>query len=110
MGAVGEGIRRDSGAKFPTGDRRMKLFIFLFAALPILVGCTSNAPGIPSGERSPLGVRIESANESSVTLTHIFFSNDSNNLRIADEYCKTHGKSAQFVSRENDRRRYNCVR
>ena len=62
----------------------------------------------PSGE-GMLGVRIENGNSAGVTLYRIFFSNDSNNLRIADEHCAKYGKVSQFVSRENDRRRYNCV-
>lgn len=68
-----------------------------------------NDKNTPSGE-GMLGVRIESANAAGVTLKRIFFSNDSNNLRIADEHCAKYGKVAQFVSREKDRRRYNCVR
>lgn len=63
----------------------------------------------PNGEGA-LGVKIESANSAGITLNHIFFSNDANNLRIADEHCNKFKKSAQFVSREKDRRRYNCVK
>lgn len=63
----------------------------------------------PSGEGA-LGVKIESANDVGITLNHVFFSNDANNLRVADEHCKKFNKSAQFVSREKDRRRYNCVK
>lgn len=72
---------------------------------PVLPATDKNPP---SGE-GMLGVRIESANSAGVTLHRIFFSNDANNLRIADEHCAKFGKTAQFVSRENDRRRYNCV-
>ena len=84
----------------------------LYAALkqsdvkPVL---SPNDRNTPSGE-GMLGVRIESANAAGVTLKRVFFSNDSNNLRIADEHCAKYGKAAQFVSRENDRRRYNCVK
>lgn len=84
----------------------------LYAALkqsnkkPVLA---PNDKNTPSGE-GMLGVRIESANAAGVTLNRIFFSNDSNNLRIADEHCAKYGKVAQFVSREKGRRRYNCVR
>lgn len=79
----------------------------LFIALT-LNGCVVSPPASTGG--NDLGVRILSANEASITLTNIFFSNDANNLRIADHHCKKYGKVAQFVSREKDRRRYNCVK
>ncbi len=72
---------------------------------PMIAATDRNAP---SGE-GMLGVRIENGNAAGVTLERIFFSNDTNNLRIADEHCAKYGKVAQFVSREKDRRRYNCV-
>jgi peptidoglycan hydrolase-like protein with peptidoglycan-binding domain len=72
---------------------------------PLIAATDTN---VPSGE-GMLGVRIENGNSAGVTLYRIFFSNDTNNLRIADEHCAKYGKAAQFVSRENDRRRYNCV-
>jgi len=73
-----------------------------------LAGCVVSPPASTGG--SDLGVRILSANEASITLTNIFFSNDANNLRIADYHCNKYGKVAQFVSREKDRRRFNCVK
>lgn len=73
---------------------------------PLVAATDRNAP---SGE-GMFGVRLQSANSAGVTLTRIFFSNDSNNLRVADAHCAKYGKAAQFVARENDRRRYNCVR
>ena len=74
-----------------------------------LVGCAPTDRNAPPGE-SMVGVRVESANEAGITLHRIFFSNDANNLRVADNHCRKYGKVAQFVSRENDRRRYNCVK
>lgn len=90
----------------------IRLFIGC-AIIATLSACAApsgaNRPDVPQGE-GMLGVRIESANDAGITLTRIFFSNDANNLRIADEHCKKFGKSAQFVAREKDRRRYNCVK
>jgi hypothetical protein len=82
--------------------------LILLSMILAAVACATGAPPTDSG--SALGPKILSANEASITLTNIFFSNDANNLRIADEHCQKFGKVAQFVSREKDRRRYNCVR
>lgn len=83
----------------------------LYAALkrsdkePVLA---PNDANVPSGE-GMLGVRIDSANAAGVTLKRVFFSNDANNLRIADEHCAKYGKVSQFITKEKDIRRYNCV-
>lgn len=68
----------------------------------------ANDRDAPAGE-GMLGVRIESGNAAGVTLHRIFFSNDANNLRVADQHCAKFKKVAQFEARENDRRRYRCV-
>jgi hypothetical protein len=56
-----------------------------------------------------MDVKVESSNAASVTLTRIFFSNDANNQKVADFECGKYKKVAQFVAKEKDRRRYNCV-
>lgn len=72
-------------------------------------GCVAPPPSASTGG-SDLGVRIQSANAASITLTNIFFSNDANNLRIADHHCNKYDRVAQFLSREQDLRRYNCIK
>jgi hypothetical protein len=82
--------------------------------LLLIVGCAAPVAA-PQGQKlnaqqGILDVKIESSNAASVTLTGVFWSNDANNQRVADAECAKHGKVAQFVAKEKDRRRYNCVK
>lgn len=89
-------------------ESNVSMWISLVSLALALASCVVAPPASTGG--SDLGVRILSANEASITLTNIFFSNDANNLRIADHHCNKYSKVAQFVSKEKDRRRYNCVK
>lgn len=86
---------------------------FLSVVYSIISGCAAPVAAPQSGGMTPqqgiIDVKVESSNAAAVTLTKIFWSNDANNQRVADSECKKYGKVAQFVARERDRRRYNCV-
>ena len=88
----------------------MRATVIVLLAVLATAGCASSGTGSTDQTWTFGQPRILCANEASITLTNIFFSNDANNLRIADEHCKQYDKVAQFVSREKDRRRYNCVK
>lgn len=79
-----------------------------------LAGCAAPvaAPqnGNVSAKQGIVDVKVESSNSASVTLTNIFWSNDANNQKVADSECAKYKKVAQFVAKERDRRRYNCVK
>jgi len=80
----------------------------LLLAVGIALGLTACASGPPqSGPPSP--VHIESADESSITLANVFYPDDENNLRIANEHCSKFGKVARFAEQMKARLRYSCV-
>jgi hypothetical protein len=81
----------------------------LLLAVGIALGLTACASG-PSNSGPSSGVHVISADESSITLGNVFFPDDENNLRIADEHCRKFGKVAQFVDEIKAQRRYSCVR
>jgi hypothetical protein len=85
----------------------------LFLAMGIALGLTACAAGVSNSGASnsspSSGVQIIRADESSVTLGNVFFPDDENNLRIANEYCRKFGKVAQFVAEVKAERVYNCV-
>ena len=78
------------------------------------VGCASPVANPRDGSASVsqflFDVVVESSNSASVTLNNTFWSNDANNLKVADSECNKYGKVAQFVERDGERIRYNCVR
>ena len=85
----------------------------LFLAVAIALGLTACASGPPNSGPSnsgpSSGVHVISADASSITLGNVFFPDDENNLRIADEHCKKFGKVAQFVAEIKAQRQYSCV-
>jgi C4-dicarboxylate transporter len=89
---------------------KRKVVIFpLLLAVGVALGLTACA-SVSSNSDLSSGVHVLSADESSITLANVFFNDDENNLRIADEHCRKFGKVAQFVGQAKDQRRYNCVR
>jgi len=87
--------------------RNVSIFPLLLA-VGITLSLTACASGPPkSGPPSP--VQIESADESSITLANVFYPDDENNLRIANEHCKKFGKVARFPEQMKARLRYSCV-
>ena len=85
----------------------------LFLAVGIALGLTACALGPsnsgPSIPDPSSGMQIIRADESSITLGNVLFSDDENNLRIANEHCSKFGKVAQFVAEVKAQRLYNCV-
>ncbi len=86
----------------------MKRISPLFLVVGIALGLTACASGPPNSGPSS-GVHVSSADESSITLGNIFFPDDENNLRIANEHCKKFGKVAVFLDQIKAQRRYRCV-
>lgn len=87
----------------------MKNIIALSAVAVLCAACAAPVAKQDGQSSSFMDVKVESSNAASVTLTRIFFSNDANNQKVADFECGKYKKVAQFVAKEKDRRRYNCV-
>ena len=80
----------------------------LLLAVGIALSLAACASG-PPNSGPPSGVHVSNADESSITLENVFFPDDENNLRIANEHCKKFGKVAVFLDQIKAQRRYRCV-
>ena len=94
------------GKEVPT-KRNVAIFPLLLA-VGIALGLTACASG-PSNSGPSSGVQVISADASSITLGNVFFPDDENNLRIANEHCRKFGKIARFVAEIKSQRQYSCV-
>jgi len=93
--------------------KRNAAIFLLFLAVGIALALTACASGAsnsgPSNSGPTSDVQVIRADQSSITLGNISFSDDENNLRIANEHCSRFGKVAQFVAEVKAQRLYNCV-